>query len=371
MRGYWFAAAWASALLCAGCAGPVSRLPEASATDIATEQYRQLLTQARAYYADRRRVDNVAFRIRTANTRFCEKRVTAQIGLFAGTVRSLPRRYHAVAAQALNLDWDTARVISVADGSPAALAGIAPGDDVLAFNGEPIPKTGTARWIADSVSKGGAAPVTLTTRRNGEARTLTLYPVTGCSIPIQLRTDPGVNAFTNDEKIVVLSGFLRLMPNDADLAVIIGHELAHVNLGHIGKQQQNAFVGQVGGAVIDGGLLLGGIYSGWTFSNHLKRAGARAHSVDFEREADYVGAYYAARAGYDISGTENVWRAVALESPASIRLATTHPTTPARFLFMRKTIAEIADKKSRHLALVPELRVSVAHAEAVDERTGY
>ena len=120
--------------------------------------------------------------------------------------------------------------------------------------------------------------------------------------------------------------------SDADLAVIIGHELAHANLGHIRKQQQNALIGQVGGAVIDGGLMLGGIYTGWTFSKHFKKAGAMAYSVDFEREADYVGAYYAARAGYDISGAENVWRAMALESPASIRLATTHPTTPARYL---------------------------------------
>jgi len=367
VRACWFVAALASALLCAGCAGPVSRLPEASATDIATEQYRQLLTQARAYYAERRRVDNVAFRIRTANTHFCGERVAAQLGLFAGTVKSLPRRYQSVAAQALNVSWSTPRVIAVADGSPATLAGIAAGDDVLTLNGEPVPMTGTARWIAESVRKNGTAPVTLTTRRDGEARTVTLHPVMGCSIPIELKTAPAPNAFTDDKKVVVQSGFLRLTPSDADLAVIIGHELAHANLGHIRKQQQNALVGQVGGAMIDGGLLLGGIYTGWTFSKHFEKAGAKAYSVDFEREADYVGAYYAARAGYDVSGTENVWRAVALESPASIRLATTHPTTPARYLFMRRTVDEIADKQRRHLPLVPELRVSVARAEVDDE----
>jgi predicted Zn-dependent protease len=235
------------------------------------------------------------------------------------------------------------------------------------LNSEPVPKTGTARWIADSVRENGAVPVTLTTRRNGEPRTLTLTPVLGCSIPVELVTTPVPNAFTDDTKIVVQSGFLRLTPNDADLAIIIGHELAHTNLGHIRKQQQNALLGQVGGAVIDGGLLLGGIYTGWTFSKHLEKAGASAYSVDFEREADYVGAYYAARAGYDVSGTENLWRAMALESPASIRLATTHPTTPARYLFMRKTVAEIADKQRRQLPLVPELRVSVARTEAANE----
>ncbi len=345
-----------------GCAGPVSRIPEISATAIATEQYRQLLAQARDYYRQRNRVDNVAFRVRAANTRFCGERVSAQIGLFAGTVPGLPRRYRSVAAQALNLGWSTPRVIAVADGSPAAIAGIAPGDDVLMLDGQPVPKTGTARWISDSVAAAGSAPITLTTRRNGEARRLTLYPVAACSIPVELRTEPIANAFTDDTKIVVYSGFLRLTPNDADLAIIIGHELAHANLGHLLKQQQNAVLGEVGGALIDGGLLLGGIYTGGTFTRHFGRAGALAYSVDFESEADYVGAYYAVRAGYDISDTENVWRAMALESPSAIRLATTHPTTPARYLFMRKTIAEIAGKQRRHLPLVPELRVSVTQA---------
>jgi hypothetical protein len=364
VRWYWLAAALASASLCAGCAGPVSKLPTADATDVATEQYRQQLAQARTYYRQLARVDNVAFRIRTANTRFCQERVTPQIGLFAGTVRSLPRKHRSVAAQALNVDWNTPRVISVADGSPAAIAGLAPGDDILALNGQPVPKTGTAHWIADSVRENGTAPVTLTARRKGETRTVALMPVMGCSIPIKLVTTPVPNAFTDGKRIVILSGYLRLMTSDAHLATLIGHELAHANLGHISKRWQNALLGELGGAVIDGGLLLGGIYTGGTFSKHLRKAGARAYSVDFEREADYVGAYYAARAGYDISGTENVWRTLALEAPRSIRLATTHPTTPARYLFMRKTIAEIADKQRRDLPLVPELRVSVAHAAA-------
>ncbi|HZD90769.1 MAG TPA: PDZ domain-containing protein, partial [Pseudolabrys sp.] len=167
-----------------GCAGPVSDLPGATPTEIATERYRQLLAQTRDYYRQRARVDNVAFRIRTANTRFCKKDVAAQIGLFAGTVRSLPRPYRSVAAQALHLDWSVPRAIAVAGGSPAARAGIAPGDDVLKLNGEPVPATGTARFIAASVKKDGLVPITLTTRRGGKTRTSTLYPVMGCSIPI-------------------------------------------------------------------------------------------------------------------------------------------------------------------------------------------
>jgi predicted Zn-dependent protease len=42
--------------------------------------------------------------------------------------------------------------------------------------------------------------------------------------------------------------------------------------------------------------------TGSLFTRELGRPGRLAFSVDFEREADYVGAYYAARAGYDLVG---------------------------------------------------------------------
>ena len=362
MRGWGVAAVLAGALLSAGCAGPVSKLPTASPTAIATEQYRQQLAAVRAYYRDLSRVDNVAFRIRTANARFCRKNVAAQIGLFAGTVRSLPRKYRSVAGKALNLTWGTPRVIAVADGSPAALAGLKPGDEVLKLNGATVPKAGTARWIGKSVKADGTAPITLTAQRRGKERTLTLYPVMGCSIPIALQATPIPNAYSTGDKIVIQSGILRIAHGDADLAIVIGHELAHANLGHIRKRQENALIGEIGGAIIDGGLLLGGIYTGGTFAKHFEKAGARAYSVEFEREADYVGAYYAARAGYDISGAENLWRAFALEEPANIRLTTDHPTSPARFVYMRNTITEIEAKERRHLPLVPELAAPLALA---------
>jgi len=160
---------------------------------------------------------------------------------------------------------------------------------------------------------------------------------------------------------------LRMIRTDADLATIVGHELAHVNMGHYKKKAQNELLGEFGGALIDGGFLLGGVYTGRTFTNYLGVVGARAFSVEFEREADYVGAYYATRAGYDIAGTEEVWRAIGLENPTSIRTATTHPITPERFLQMRKVAEEIADKKRRNLPLVPELKVMQAATQSAAE----
>jgi Peptidase family M48/PDZ domain len=343
-------------LLCTACAGPVSELPPLPADEVAAEQRRQQIAQIHDYYAQRWRVDNVAFHIRTANREFC-KAVAPDIGLYAATVRSLPRKYRSYSNETLNLSWTVATAISVADASPAAAAGIKPGDQILTLDNEAVPDTRTAGWIGDWLQAHGGQPLQIMVRRDGADTLRTVRPVMACAIPVDLVIDGTANAYTDNKKIVIQSGVLRLTRNDADLAVIIGHELAHVTMGHYGKKLQNALVGELGGAVIDGGLLLGGIYSGRTFSKHFARAGAMAFSVEFEREADYVGAYYAARAGYDISGSENIWRAMALENPNSIRLAHTHPTSPARFVQMHKTITEIADKKRRHLPLLPDVKV--------------
>ena len=350
------------ALALTGCAGPDSSLPSLSPEDVAVEKRRQEIAQLRDYYAQLHRVDRVAFRIRTANRDDCGEAVAAQIGLLAVSPQSLPQRMRSFSSEALDLSWARPTVISVVEGSPAAEAGIAVGDELVAFNGELMPVARPRGWIADWLKTNGVAPIEVRFWRDRQFLTRTIRPVIGCAIPFQLEINPTPNAFTDFRRIVIHSGMLRLTPADADLAVVIGHELAHVTMGHYRKKMQNMLVGTAVGAVADGGLMLGSINTGGTFTRHLQRTGLMAFSLGFEREADYVGAYYAARAGYDIAGAENVWRALALESPASIRLGSTHPTTPERFIFMQKVAEEIADKRRRQIPLAPELKVSHASA---------
>jgi len=357
----------ASVLLCAACARPSTSIPTLAADDVAAEKRRQEITQLRDYYAQLHRLDTVAYRIGTANRADCKEWVSAQIGLLATTPQSLPRKYRSFSAEALNLTWVRPTVISVVEGSPAAAAGIVNGDELMTFNNEPIPVTGTQGWIGGFLRYNGERPVQIALKRDGVDQTVTVNPTMGCAIPINLDVNPEANAFTDTKKIVIHSGMLRLTRSDADLATIVGHELAHENMGHYQKRLQNSLLGEFGGAVIDGGFLLGGVYTGRTFTNYLGVVGARAFSVEFEREADYVGAYYATRAGYDIAGTEEVWRAMSLEYPNDITKATTHPTLPERFLQMRKVAEEIADKKRRNLPLVPELKVMQAATQSAAE----
>lgn len=356
-------AAITAAWLCAGCAGPSAKLPALPDDEVKAERHRQQVASIRNYFGAVARLNNVAFKIKVANRQYC-KAVAPQIGFYLATTHSLPGKFRIDSGEALQVDSTYATVVTLADGSPAAVAGIKTRDLVLTLNNEAVPAKKTGEWLDKWLKTHGNAPVTVTVRRDSKDETVTVYPAMGCAIPIALDTNENFNAGTDYKRIIVQAGVLRLARSDSDIAAVVGHELAHVNMGHYGKKLQNAILGAASGAVIDGGLLVGGIYTGGTFMKHFEIAGERRFSVDFEREADYVGAYYDARAGYDISGAENIWRALALEDPSSLHTAKTHPTAPVRFVQMQKTIAEIEDKKRRHLPLEPDLKLTSAEPAA-------
>lgn len=349
-------------LACAACS-PISKLPSLPADEVAAEQHRQQVAHFRGYLAQLGRLDNVAFRLRVANRSDCKDQAWAQIGLIASTVPSLPRKYRSFAHDALSVSWTYATVLSIAENSPAAIADIRPGDLILTFNNQPVPPHGTGGWIEGFIRNNGERPVQVLVRRDGKDQMHTVVPVIACGIPIELQVDSSPNAFTVDNGIAVSSGILRAAGTDAQLALIVGHELAHANLGHLNKRRTNAVIGWLGGAAADAGIMLGGMPTNGVFSRVFAQAGVRAFSVAFEREADYVGAYYAARAGYDLSGAEEIWRTLSLEDPDGIRVATDHPITPVRFVQMQRAIDEIADKRRRNLPLLPEPRFIQADAD--------
>jgi hypothetical protein len=350
---------------CAGCA-PVSKLPDLDKNDVKAEQRREQIAQMRSYFTELHRVHTVSYRIRVANTSFCRDRVAAQIGLFAATPQSLPQRFRSFAYEAMDLSWARPTVISLVDGAPAARAGILDHDEIISLDGELIPVTGTARWMDRWFKKNGEKEVSINLRRKGEDKTVTVKPVTGCSIPIQYVVDDEANAYTDDRRIVIQSGIVALAKTDAQLATVIGHELGHVWLQHLSKHLVNAAIGTIAGAAVDGSFLLGAIWTGGAFTREFQKAGLRAYSVAFEREADYVGAYFAARAGYDLAGVEEFWWAMGQAHPDSLRFARSHPLAPVRFVQMKGVAEEIAGKQRKHLPLVPDLKTIAADGQASD-----
>lgn len=169
-----------------------------------------------------------------------------------------------------------------------------------------------------------------------------------------------VNAWADGERIVLTPAMVRFASSDDELAYIVAHEISHNMMGHVSAQRSNAIVGALLGAVVDAAVASQGYNTQGGFSNIGGSAAMRAYSPEFESEADYVGLYVMALAGYDIRKAPDVWRRMSLRDPDAIYMTTTHPTNPARFVAMQKTVAEIEHKKKTHAPLLPDLKQASA-----------
>lgn len=117
---------------------------------------------------------------------------------------------------------------------------------------------------------------------------------------------PVINAFALPGGFVyVTRGLMAHMENEAQLAVVLGHEIAHVAARHASQRalsQQARQLGLIAGAV--GGQA---IFGGETARSVLELGGLAnqfitlSYSRDAERESDNLGVEYAARLGYDAS----------------------------------------------------------------------
>jgi hypothetical protein len=326
------------------------------ADEIAAEKRRQQVIGLQSFAAQSTRVQNVAHRLMVANRSDCGNNVVPRPGWQLLSLQDLQPASREIFAEALNLDGERLTVATIVEGGPAAKAGLLPGDALVAINGEHIPPTRSSEFVAQHILR-DRGPIRVEFLRKGKSHTRSMEPVMGCAVPVLLTAYQGANALTDGRRIVVFSGVLRLAQTDSELAAVLGHELAHITMRHIQKGQQNraaaVFGGFLGGFATDADAGLKGENAE---SGMSTRERVRAFEMDFEREADYVGLYFVARADYDVGGGERIWRALAQENPRQIFYAGMHPTTPERVILIQKTAQEIVEKRRRKQPLVPEAR---------------
>ncbi len=102
----------------------------------------------------------------------------------------------------------------------------------------------------------------------------------------------------------VFRGLARKMPDDDDLAFIIGHELAHGELRHSEKTVRVVLAGRkLGEAMGKGGGQIGEALSGFTLAIVQK-----TYDQDQEFEADRMGLCLSVLAGFDASGGSGAFR---------------------------------------------------------------
>ena len=164
-------------------------------------------------------------------------------------------------------------------------------------------------------------PVELLVDREGQKFTVTLYPQRlPAEYAILVKTqDSTINAYAAPGKIILTQRLVSFCLNDDELALVVGHEMAHQVLGHLVRGSAHRELGQMLGEAITAASTLSlGRLLDWKHyqvdPNVRQVAGDAVVSVfsqDNEREADIYGAWYAFQAGYDIERGAAVWERVA------------------------------------------------------------
>jgi predicted Zn-dependent protease len=108
-------------------------------------------------------------------------------------------------------------------------------------------------------------------------------------------------------KIVVYTGILPVTQNDAALATVLGHEVAHATAEHSAERIEREHLSKVAAAIVAGGVA-------FTPRQYLRVVAllGGADSLRFSRsqesEADHIGLVYMARAGYDPRQAVAFWQ---------------------------------------------------------------
>ena len=234
-------------------------------------------------------------------------------------------------------------VVGAVPESPAAAADVAMGDVITTVNGAPVR---SPRTVLNARQHGApAAPVTLTVWRGQATHDVALQPeFLPLRVAFLMTDDQDINATAEaGRRVCVTYGLMRFVTADDELAVILGHELAHHTRHHLPKEVGTNILTSVVGltAAVGAEILVPGI--GTPVMRGVKGAFDSTFSQDFEREADSIGLRYAYAAGYDVDAGRRVWERFAIEVPRSMtkRLFGTHPTSPERLLRMGKMAAAL------------------------------
>ena len=168
--------------------------------------------------------------------------------------------------------------------------------------------------------------------QNGMAEDVKTY-----SWEFNLVQDNQVNAWCMPGgKIVVYEGLLPVTQDEASLAIVMGHEIAHAVARHSAERLSNAYKEQYGAAALSALLQGAGVSSGWQqLASLAHQYGGALFTSGFSRkqesEADHIGLIFAAMAGYNPEVAVNFWqRMSSATGGGSNSLFSDHPSDATR-----------------------------------------
>ena len=137
-------------------------------------------------------------------------------------------------------------------------------------------------------------------------------------------------------KIVVYEGLLPITQNEASLAIVLGHEIAHAVAKHSAEQLSTQMRQQYGLQI--GSAIAGALGVGQTTQSIMQMVAALnfnfgnlKYSRNHESEADHMGLIFAAMAGYDPQVAVTFWqRMAAASNNQTAEFMSDHPSDATR-----------------------------------------
>ena len=141
-------------------------------------------------------------------------------------------------------------------------------------------------------------------------------------------------------KVVVYTGLLPLTQNEAGLAIVIGHEIAHAVAQHGSERMSQALLQQLGGVALQVAIANKPAETQNLFMTAYGIGSTVGGILPFSRkeetEADKFGLYYAAMAGYNPQEAIPFWERMSKAGGAQPpEFLSTHPADATRIAAIR------------------------------------
>ena len=145
-------------------------------------------------------------------------------------------------------------------------------------------------------------------------------------------------------KVVVYEGILPITKDEAGLAVVMGHEIAHAIAKHGNERMSQGLIAQMGGMVLSKAMAEKPEKTGQLWMTVFGVGAQFGVMLPFSRlqetEADHLGLIFMAIAGYDPDEAVEVWKRMAQmkEGQTPPKFLSTHPSNETRIRKIKETI---------------------------------
>ncbi|MBB6094566.1 putative Zn-dependent protease [Povalibacter uvarum] len=160
---------------------------------------------------------------------------------------------------------------------------------------------------------------------------------------VNVQTTDDVNAYCMPGgKIMVYTGLIeQLHATDAELAAVIGHEIAHALREHSRERLSRAYAQQL--ALTGIALATGAGDMTMELANQVAAVTfTLPHSREQEAEADRVGLELMARAGYDPNASITLWQKMGKLGGSKSEFFSTHPSSDSRIKDLQANVPKVA-----------------------------